>query len=111
MEASGRGYGAYKDVEPDSHHIIQNAAVRDVQDHSRSQAPAAQLIGPSTTKGSEHYIEIRVQEKAGGGSYAAERRIEYKALRKSGLPTAEAKCHIMRADANFLNWVLIKLLF
>lgn len=101
LAESGRGYGSYKDVDPDSHHIIQNAAVRDVADYSRSQAPAVQLRGPSTSVGSEHYIATRLQEQAGGDTYAAERRIGYKALRRSGLSAEEARCHIMRADEHF----------
>ncbi|WP_224101122.1 RHS repeat-associated core domain-containing protein [Paraburkholderia caribensis] len=60
LKESGRGYGAYSEVDPDSHHIIQNAAVRDVTDYSRSQAPAVQLNGPSTSVGSEHYIATQV---------------------------------------------------
>ncbi|MEK7893027.1 RHS repeat-associated core domain-containing protein, partial [Burkholderia contaminans] len=101
LSDSGRGYGAYKDVDPDSHHIIQDAAARNLPDYSRRLAPAVQLSGPSYERGSEHYIATRVQEQAGGGTYAAERRIGYKALRRAGLSSAEARCHIMRADAHF----------
>jgi hypothetical protein len=36
----------------DAHHIIQDAAVRDVPGYSRGSAPAIQLTGPSTTIGS-----------------------------------------------------------
>jgi len=95
------GFGTYSEVDPDSHHIIQNAAVRDVKDYSRSQAPAVQLNGPSTSIGSEHYIATQIQREAGGGTYAAERRIGYKALRKAGLSQEEARCHIIRADSYF----------
>jgi hypothetical protein len=97
------GFGTYSEVDPDSHHIIQNAAVRDVKDYSRSQAPAVQLNGPSTSIGSEHYIATQIQREAGGGTYAAERRIGYKALRKAGLSQEEARCHIIRADSYFSN--------
>jgi hypothetical protein len=41
------------------------------------------------------------QRNAGGGAYAAERRIGYKAIRKAGLSAEEARCHIMRADNYF----------
>jgi len=103
LKESGRDYGTYSEVDPDSHHIIQNAAVRDVTDYSRSQAPAVQLNGPSTSIGSEHYIATQVQRQAGGGTYAAERRIGYKALRRAGLSQDEARCHIARADKYFSN--------
>ena len=43
------------------------------------------------------------QGKAGGWSYIAEFVIGYKARRKVGLPTAEARCHIMRAGAHFFE--------
>lgn len=51
------------------------------------------------------------QEKARGWSCVAEFVIGYKARRKVGLPTAEARCHVMRAGAHFLNWLLIMVLF
>ena len=66
-------------------------------------APAAQLQGPSTAKGSEHYIATQVQRQRGGGTYAAERRIGYKAMRKAGLPQSEARSHIQRADDYFMG--------
>lgn len=46
------------------------------------------------------------QEKAGGWSYIAEFVIGYKARRKVGLPTAGARCHIMRAGADFFELVV-----
>ena len=64
-------------------------------------APAVQLNGPSTAKGSEHYIATQVQRQRGGGTYAAERRIGYKALRKTGVSQSEARSHIQRADDYF----------
>ncbi|QJW82577.1 hypothetical protein [Burkholderia glumae] len=101
LEEAGRAYGPYKDVDPDSHHIIQDAAVRNLPDYSRRLAPSVQLSGPSYQQGSEHYMATRVQQQADGGTYAAERRIGYKALRRAGLSQAEARCHIQRADAHF----------
>lgn len=64
-------------------------------------APAVQLKGPSTAKGSEHYTATQVQRQRGGGTYAAERRIGYKALRKAGVSQSEARSHIQRADDYF----------
>jgi hypothetical protein len=71
--------------------------------YSYDDAPAVQLNGPSTAVGSEHYNATRVQKRAGGGTYAAERRIGYKALRRAGLSAEESRCHIMRADDYFIG--------
>ncbi len=85
----------------DAHHIIQDAAVRDIPGYSQGDAPAVQLPGPSTRVGSPHYEATQVQRQAGGGTYAAERRIGYKALRRGGLSPADAKANINNADAYF----------
>jgi hypothetical protein len=49
----------------------------------------------------EHYIATQVQRQAGGGTYAAERRIGYKAMRRAGLSQEGARCHMMRAGNYF----------
>ena len=85
----------------DAHHIIQDAAVREVPGYSRGAAPAVQLHGPSTRVGSPHYNATQVQRQAGGGTYASERRIGYKALRRGGLSPGEARAAIQQADAYF----------
>jgi RHS repeat-associated protein len=87
----------------DAHHIVQDAAVRDLPGYSTSQAPGVQLSGPSTRVGSPHYQATQVQRQRGGGTLAAERRISYKALRKAGLSPEEAAAEIGRADAYFLD--------
>jgi hypothetical protein len=87
----------------DSHHIIQNAAAKDLPGYNRMDAPAVQLQGPSTAKGSEHYLATQVQRQRGGGTYAAERRIGYKAMRRAGLPENEAREQIQRADDYFMG--------
>ncbi|GKS83691.1 hypothetical protein AVMA1855_06085 [Acidovorax sp. SUPP1855] len=102
MQGNGREYGTYAAVPPDSHHIIQNAAAQNIPGYSRSKAPAVQLGGRSTTIGSEHYIATQVQRQAGGGTYAAERRIGYKAIRRAGLSEQESKClFMMHVDPHF----------
>ncbi|WP_227470630.1 RHS repeat-associated core domain-containing protein [Massilia sp. YMA4] len=101
MRKSGRDFGPYSKVDPDSHHIIQDAAVRDLPGYSRSSAPAVQLLGPSTKIGSEHYTATQTQRQAGGGDYASERRIGYKAMRRAGLNSEQSRCLIMGADAHF----------
>ncbi|SAI25738.1 Cell wall-associated polypeptide CWBP200 [Bordetella ansorpii] len=93
MRASGREYGSKSSTPADGHHIIQHASVpQGTAGYSYGGAPSVQLQGPSTQIGSEHYLATQVQRQAGGGSYAAERRIGYKALRYAGLSPEEARC-------------------
>jgi RHS repeat-associated protein len=87
----------------DAHHTIQDAAVRDVPGYDTNAAPGVQLPGPSTRKGTPHQKATSVQRQAGGGTYGAERRIGYKALRQSGMGKAEARAEIQRADEFFGN--------
>jgi RHS repeat-associated protein len=104
-EANEFARGTYKGLRDaglsDSHHIIQDAAVRDLPGYSRNAAPAVQLPGPSTRVGSPHYEATQVQRQAGGGNYAAERRIGYKALRRGGVSKCEARDLINFADDYF----------
>lgn len=85
----------------DAHHVIQDAAVRELPGYSRTAAPAVELSGSSTRVGSPHYSATQVQRQAGGGTYAAERRIGYKALRRAGLSEEEARKRIEEADRYF----------
>jgi RHS repeat-associated protein len=85
----------------DAHHIIQDAAVRDLPNYNSQAAPGVQLPGPSTRIGTPHYQATQVQRQSGGGTYGAERRIGYKALRTSGMSQDDAREAIGRADAYF----------
>jgi hypothetical protein len=85
----------------DGHHIIQNAAVKDLPGYNRGAAPAVHLEGPPTRVGSPHYAATLVQRQPGGGTYAAERRIGYKALRRGGLTPEDARAQILTADLHF----------
>lgn len=85
----------------DAHHVIQDASVRDLSGYETNAAPGVQLPGPSTSAGTPHYAATRVQRQAGGGTYAAERRIGYKALRQAGLSEEEARAALARADSFF----------
>jgi hypothetical protein len=87
----------------DAHHVIQDAAVRDLPGYSTTSAPGVQLHGPSTARGTPHYSATQVQRQSGGGTYAAERRIGYKALRQSGFSEAEARQAIQEADDYFFG--------
>ncbi|MCA9647684.1 MAG: hypothetical protein KC492_43640, partial [Myxococcales bacterium] len=85
----------------DAHHIIQDAAVRDLPGYSRTAAPAVELPGPSTRVGSPHHAATQAQRGRGGGTYAAERRIGYRALRPGGYSPDKARAAIQRADDYF----------
>jgi hypothetical protein len=85
----------------DAHHIIQDAAVRDLPGYNTNAAPGIRLPGPSNVPGTPHHAATQVQRQAGGGTYAVERRIGYKALRKAGIGTDEARSTIRGADAYF----------
>lgn len=61
--------------------------------------PTAQ--GPSTLAGSAHNLATAVQRQAGGGTFAAERRIGYKALRSAGISVEDARAAISRVDEYF----------
>ena len=85
----------------DAHHVIQDAAVKHLPGYDTHAAPGVQLPGPANIPGTPHYHATRVQRQRGGGTYATERRIGYKALRRGGLRLEEAHAAIARADAYF----------
>ena len=85
----------------DVHHIIQDAAVRDLPGYSHSGAPAIQFKGPSNVPGTEHYEVTLVQRDAGGGTCAAEREIAERGLRAAGLSDQDVTSAIERADKYF----------
>ena len=87
----------------DAHHVIQDAAVRELPGYSTQNAPGVQLTGPSTAPGPPHYDATQVQRQAGGGTYGAERRIGYKSLRRAGYSEGNARQIITEADAYFEN--------
>ena len=85
----------------DAHHVIQDAAVRNLPGYSSRSAPGIQLPGPSTLKGSPHYTATQTQRQLGGGTYASERRIGYKAIRRAGVPRVEARQIMSEVDEYF----------
>lgn len=85
----------------DAHHIIQDAAVRDLPGYSTLDAPGVQLPGPPNKVGTPHHATRAVQRQMGGGTYAAERRIAYKALRAAGINADVARRLIEQADRYF----------
>ncbi|WP_341208313.1 LysM peptidoglycan-binding domain-containing protein [uncultured Sphingomonas sp.] len=85
----------------DAHHVIQDAAVRNLPGYDSRLAPGIQLEGPSTLEGSAHYNATQAQRVAGGGTYGAERQIAYGALRAAGRSNAQARQALQEADAYF----------
>lgn len=87
----------------DSHHIIQNAAVKNLPGYSPTKAPTIGLKGRATDPGTEHYLATNVQRKlaSGGGTYASERRVAYRSLRSAGLSVQDAKGAVRYADQYF----------
>ena len=83
--------------------MIQDAAVRDLRGYDTNLARGVQLPGPSTARGTPHYAATQVQRQAGGGTYAAERRIGYKALRRGGWSEVDARQAIQDADDYFFG--------
>ncbi len=82
-----RVYGTYDELTnagvKDAHHIVQDAAVRDIPGYDRGSAPAIQADGPSTQIGSEHYNMTYDQSHATtGGTYGAERTIGMESVKE-----------------------------
>ncbi len=105
---SDRAVGAYKSLQGkfnEAHHIIQDAAVKDIPTYSKREAPTIHLNGSSKTKGTEHNLATQAQNNrrqlGDGGTYGAERRIAYRSLRAAGLTQNEAKEAIKQADTYF----------
>ena len=87
-------------VSKDAHHVIQDAAVRDLPGYNTNAAPGVASEGPSTSVGTPHYEATLVQRQPGGGTYGAA-QIGYEALRAAGYSEGEANQAILEADAYF----------
>ena len=85
----------------DAHHVVQDAAVKNIPGYNSKLAPGVHIPGPSTAIGSPHYIATQIQRQSGGGTLAAEMRIGYKGLRRAGYSEAEARQIITETDAYF----------
>ena len=85
----------------DAHHVIQDAAVRDLPGYDTQLAPGVQLEGPSTSVGTPHYLATQAQRAAGGGTYAAERDIAANSLRAAGYSEAQIQQALSEADNYF----------
>ena len=80
----------------DGHHLLQDAAMRDVDGYSKRSAPAIQADGPSTLIGSEHYNLTYDQSHATqAGTYGIEKKI--------GLDSATKNLNLNSAESSTLN--------
>jgi hypothetical protein len=86
----------------DAHHIIQDAAVRNLPGYGTNAAPGVVLSGPSNTIGTPHNLATQAQRGlAMGGNYGSERLVAYRALREGGLSIQESLDALERADKYF----------
>ncbi|TPI72109.1 RHS repeat-associated core domain-containing protein [Mesorhizobium sp. B2-8-9] len=85
----------------DAHHVVQDAAMRDIPGYKTNEAPGVQLKGPSNVPGTPHFLATQAQRVNKAGTYGVERQIAYKALRAAGLTSEEARAEIENADRHF----------
>ena len=82
-----RAVGAYKALQGkfnEAHHIIQDAAAKNIPGYSKRDAPTIHLQGSSKINNTEHNLATQTQNSrrqiGDGGTYGSERRIAYRAL-------------------------------
>jgi len=85
----------------DAHHIIQDAAAEGLPGYSSSAARGCICRGPRTQLERRTMPLLEFSDRQGSGTYAAERRIGYKALRKARLSEEQARAAIREVDAYF----------
>jgi hypothetical protein len=117
-----RAVGAYKNLQGkfyQAHHAIQDKAVSEVEQiagfekYSKREATTVHLEGHAKKAGTEHNAATKVQGErralGDGGTYGAERRVGYRALRASGISRDNSKEIIRRADDYFMKRLGFKL--
>lgn len=89
----------------DSHHIYQDAAMKNIPGYDYNAAPAISLQGRNpdgTTRGTPHYGANRAQDNASSaGLLGSETVVAYNSLKAAGLSPAAAKCATLRARGYF----------
>ena len=87
-----------------SHHIIQDASVKDQPGYSYGGAPTTKLEGGSHAPGSPHDIANQMQNSVPAsmrGTYGDERDVAYLAMRAAGQNKGTAKANLERSDSYF----------
>jgi hypothetical protein len=78
-------YGALVDAGfKDAHHVIQNAAVKELPGYDPKAAPAVALPGPARDPTSPHGMTRPAQRRNNWGTYGIERDVAYQSLRDAG---------------------------
>jgi RHS repeat-associated protein len=95
-DIAGKGIG-------DSHHIVQQAAVRDLKGVKFRDEPATPLEGGASKVGTEHYKATQVQRQYGGGTLGAEFQIALQALIAAGKDPQWAANTVNEAKKYFYN--------
>lgn len=95
-----RLYGTYGELSDagvkDAHHLLQDAAMRNVEGYKKRNAPAIQADGPSTLVGSEHYNLTYDQSHASAsGTYGIEKQI--------GMDSSTKNLNLSGSDSNTVN--------
>ena len=87
-----------------AHHVVQNAAVRDLAGYSRAEAPCVGLRGSASTIGSEHYLATRVQMwNTMGGTLGDELQIAREALFAAGKSVGWVNQAIAESEGYFTS--------
>jgi RHS repeat-associated protein len=94
LQSANYGHGA----ECETHHIIQEAAVREIQDYRSAAAAAIVLTVPA------HKAATAAQRNATiGGTYGAERQVAFLALRAAGVAMPTRSAALAYADVYFMG--------
>jgi RHS repeat-associated protein len=87
----------------ENHHVIQDAAVKNLSGYNPDAAPTTPLKGPASMVGTQHHAATQVQRNTIlGGTYGAERKVAFKALVAAEHTPREAVKIIHSAD-NYFN--------
>ena len=85
----------------DSHHIYQDAAVRNIPNYKYNHAIAISIQGRNpdgSTRNTPHYRANRAQDNSSkAGILGAETVVAYNSLRAAGLSAKAAKCATLEA--------------
>ena len=85
----------------DGHHIVQDAAVRDLPGYSNEGAPCIGLPGPSNSLAAPHGRATAVQRARGGGTLGQELAIGERGLLSAGASPGIARTAVDYAQADF----------
>jgi len=106
LAAEGVVIGKHGDIRKigglnDSHHVYQDAAVKNLGGYNYNDAIAVSLQGRNadgSTKGTAHYKANRAQDGSGrAGTLGSETVVAFNSLKAAGLSPQAAKCATLKA--------------